>query len=108
MRKFFVWWLLAGSFSAGGEEFKFDFGEFLGTQIPTNFHSVVVGKGKPGEWKVLQDEVPSLMAPLTAPASELSPQRRSVTSRAVLAQVSQDPTDERFPLLIYDSTAFGD
>jgi hypothetical protein len=47
------------------------------------------------------DEVPPLLAPL-------SPQAPVVTRRAVVAQTSTDPTDERFPMLIYDGETFRD
>jgi hypothetical protein len=80
-------------------ERKFDFGQFTTGQMPTGFVSVVTGKGKPGEWKVITEEV----APLLTPRPE-----HSVTTHSVLAQLSQDPTDEHFPLLICDDLRFGD
>ena len=101
MRTRFFWLLVASSLSAGGAEIKFNFSEFPVDQPPPRFHGVVSGKGKPGDWKVIMDDVPPLLPPLT-------PQAPAVTRRAVLAQLSQDPTDERFPLLIYDGETFGD
>ena len=47
------------------------------------------------------DEVPPLLAPLTEKAP-------TVTRRAVLAQLSQDSTDERFPLLIFEGEPLTD
>jgi hypothetical protein len=41
------------------------------------------------------------MPPLTAQAP-------AVTRRAVLGQLSKDPTDERFPMLVYEGETFGD
>src|SRR5262252_11138991 len=73
-------------------------------QMPPGFRSTVTGLGKPGEWKTVLVEVPPLLEPLS-PKPDNTP---STTKRAVLAQVSQDPTDERFPLLIYDNETFGD
>jgi hypothetical protein len=61
----------------------------------------VAGGGRPGDWKILMDEVPPLLAPLT----DKSP---SVARRAVLAQTSEDPTDEHFPMFIYDGETFRD
>ena len=84
-----------------GAEIKIDFSDFATGQTPTGFHSALAGTGQPGEWKVIEDEVPSAFTPLTdkAPAT---------TRRSVLAQLSQDPADNRFPLLIYDSETFND
>jgi hypothetical protein len=80
----------------------FDFGQFSDGQSLTGFVSVLTGRGKPGDWKILAEEVPPLLSPLT------SQPQRVVTTHAVLAQVSQDPTDEHFPLLICDDLKFGD
>lgn len=78
--------------------------EFAGTAVdktPAGFRSALAGEGKPGEWKVILDEVPPLLAPLSDKAPV-------VTRRAVLAQTSRDATDERFPMLIFDGDAYGD
>jgi hypothetical protein len=61
----------------------------------------VSGEGKPGEWRILLDDVAPLLPPLTK-------QAKPTYKRAVLAQVAQDPTDEHFPLLIYDGQIFED
>lgn len=93
---------LAGlTLSVGAAELKFDFSLFPEGQMPGGFRSLVAGQGKPGEWKVVLDEVPPLLAPL----SEKAP---VVTRRAVLAQLAQDRTDEHFPMLVYDPTSFTD
>lgn len=82
-------------------ERKFDFGETGENQIPPGFRSTVTGRGKAGDWKVILDDVPSQMPALT-------PRAASVAKRAVLAQLAQDPTDEHFPLLIFEEETFGD
>jgi hypothetical protein len=84
-----------------GAEIKIDFSDSATGQTPTGFHSALAGSGQPGEWKVIEDEVPSLFTPLTDKAPAL-------TRRSVLAQLSQDPTDNRFPMLIYDGETFKD
>jgi len=84
-----------------GAEIKIDFSDFATGQTPTGFHSVLAGSGPPGEWKVIEEEVPSLLTPLTDKAPV-------TTRRSVLAQLSQDPTDNRFPMLIYDAETFRD
>lgn len=101
MRKQFLWLWLALSLPALGAELTFDFGDFATDKAPPGFRTALAGTGKPGEWKIIMDEVPPLLAPLTARAPV-------VTRRAVLAQLSQDPTDERFPLLIFDGDLFSD
>jgi hypothetical protein len=101
MRKFLSGIWLALALSAAGAEIKIDFGDFAAGQTPTNFHAVLAGGGRPGAWKILMDEVPPLLAPL-------SPQAPVLSRRAVVAQTSADPADERFPMLIYDSETFQD
>src|SRR4029077_4772505 len=85
----------------GAAERAFDFSNLPENQPPPGFRSTVSGKGKPGDWKIILDEVPPLLAPLTA-------QEHVLTKRAVLAQMAVDPTDEHFPLLIYQDESFGD
>jgi hypothetical protein len=89
------------SLPASGAERIFDFGGFPTDKTPPGFSSLLVGEGKPGEWKIVMDDVPPLLAPQTDKAP-------SVAKRAVLAQLSQDPTDERFPVLIFDEENFDD
>jgi hypothetical protein len=86
---------------AVGAEKKFDFGEVRENQTPPGFRSAVSGQGRPGDWKVVLDEVPPLMPRLTAQASAL-------TKQSVLAQLAQDSTDEHFPILIYEDEVYGD
>ena len=84
-----------------GAEIKFDFGHFAEGQAPTNFESVVAGSNHPGEWKVIQAQVPSLMPSFSDAAA-------ATAFHAVLAQLSQDPDDNRFPMLVYDGDTFKD
>src|SRR6185295_13716227 len=79
----------------------FNFGDFPTDKAPPGFRSALAGTGKPGDWKIILDEVPPLLEPLTGKAPV-------VTRRAVLAQLNQDPTDERFPMLIFDGEVFSD
>ena len=101
MRQFFFGCWLALALPVAGAEIKIDFGDIAASRVPTNFHAALAGSGRPGEWKIIMDEVPPLLAPL-------SPQAPVVTRRAVAAQTSTDPTDERFPMLIYDGETFKD
>jgi hypothetical protein len=102
MRIPFFCFCLALAVSASGAQIKINFGDFPEGSAPTNdFHGALAGYGKPGDWKIVMDEVPPLLAPLTdrAPVT---------TRRAVLAQTGADPTDERFPILVYDGETFQD
>lgn len=94
-----VWLALAAPLSAA--EIHFDFGENTAGTTPTNFASLGAGDGRPGEWKIVMEEVPPLLAPLTDKAPD-------VTRRCVLAQTSQNPTDEHFPLFVYEGETFTD
>ncbi len=82
-------------------ETNFDFGALPLNQPPPGFRSTVTGEGKPGDWKLILDEVPPLLPPLT-------PQAPVVSKKAVLAQLAQDPADEHFPLLIFDAETYRD
>src|ERR1041384_3886272 len=87
--------------AAFGAEKIFDFREDKLSEAPAGFRSLVAGSGQPGEWKVLRDAVPSLLAPL-------SPLATAGARRPVLAQLSRDRADEHFPILVYEEETFGD
>ncbi len=78
-----------------------DFKSSTLNKTPTGFTSHVSGTGPVGSWAVLEDAVPTLFKPFT----ENSP---SGETHKVLAQTSRDITDERFPLLIDQSTLYSD
>lgn len=84
-----------------GAEIKIDFGDTTNNLTPADFHGTLAGTGQPGVWTVVFDEFPSLFP-------SFGNQKPAMVSRPVLAQTSQDPTDERFPILIYDGGTFGD
>jgi hypothetical protein len=101
MRHFVLCFCLAFAAPVFGAEIKIDFSDFAAGSSPTNFHGELAGTGQPGGWKILMDDVPPLLAPLTDKAPV-------VTRRAVLAQTGRDATDEHFPLFIYDGETFTD
>jgi len=101
MRKTFFCVWLALALRVAGAELKFDFSNTTVGQMPEGFRSAVAGEGAPGEWKVIMDDVPPTLAPLTATAPK-------VNQRPVLAQLSRDATDEHFPMLIYEKETFAD
>lgn len=86
---------------ATGAEMVFDFGGAASALIPSGFTNVLAGKGAPGVWKIVMDEMPTAFGPLSDKAPVVS-------RRAVLAQTSMDVTDERFPMLVYTPETFDD
>ena len=91
---------VAGCLSASAVEIKFDFASMTVGSAPTGFVSTVTGQGKPGEWKIIEVEAPSAFKPLT-------PFAKKTSKQPVLAQIARDPTDEHFPVLVYDGEVFG-
>ena len=96
-------WMMCLALATAGKaaEFTFDLNKFPVNQPPPGFRSAVSGQGKAGDWKILLEDLPPLLAPITDKAPV-------VTKRPVLAQLSRDPTDEHFPLLIYEGETYGD
>ena len=76
------------------------FFDFASTNGLAGFHSTVTGEGKPGTWRVIEDEVPGTIPNLNPNAP--------VPKKSVLAQLSRDPSDEHYPLLVYTNETFGD
>jgi hypothetical protein len=92
--------LLSGSAALGAEK-VFDFRHDPLNETPHGFRSTLAGTGQPGEWKIIEDDLPAAFAP----ASPNAPVRRRIP---VLAQLSRDRTDEHFPILVYEDETFGD
>ncbi len=89
------------AWTASGAERVFNFGEYAFDQTPSNFVSAVTGTGKPGEWKVMLDQVPSMM-----PARDSN--APAMTQHAVLAQLERFALDQHFPVLTYNDEKFDD
>lgn len=92
--------IIALSFPVRAAERLIEFSRMQADQAPVGFRSALLGSGRTGEWKVIETEVPPLI-PLNSPKAETPKQN-------VLAQMSRDPTDNRFPLLILEDQEFGD
>jgi hypothetical protein len=63
-------------------------------QEPSGFRSLVIGAGKPGDWKVVRED-----------DSGASGTNQAST---VLAQTARDPQGNHFPVLIFDKESYGD
>lgn len=92
---------LALALSVRGAERRFDFTQVPLNQPPPGFRSTVSGEGKPGEWRIIEEEIPP-------PAPTGTPQASAPAPRRALAQLARDPTDEHFPLLIFAEESYGD
>lgn len=101
MQRHFIWVWLALWLPVNGAELKFDFNDFPTGQTPPGFVSTVSGIGKPGDWQVITDEVPSAFGAIGNRAPIF-------TKTSVLAQLSREAIDEHFPMLIYEKETFGD
>jgi hypothetical protein len=87
--------------SAFAAERTLDFNQYPLNQTPSNFVSTVSGEGKIGDWKIVEDELPTTIKPL-------SPNAPKIGKRNVLAQLAQDEADEHFPILLLNDEVFGD
>jgi hypothetical protein len=101
MRIFILLCGLALGWPVAGAELQFDFSQLSSNSPLAKFHAEVLGSGGPAAWKIVSDEVPSLFTPLTDRA-------QNVARQSVLAQTSQNPADERFPMFVYDGEKFRD
>jgi hypothetical protein len=88
------------AFHGQAAERNLDFSQFEDGPPPAPFRSTVSGEGPPGEWRILHGA--------EAEDGVLLGRSSVVTRRGVLVQTSTDPTDERFPLLIYEGERYGD
>lgn len=97
----FCFWL-ALVLPAAGVEIKFDFGNYSeGNSLTNDFYGALAGSGQPGDWKIVMDEVPPAFAPISSNAP-------TADHVAVLEQADTDPTDSRFPMLLYRKETFKD
>ncbi len=75
--------------AAAGETLSYGFDSDTAGHLPAAFHTALTGRGTPGRWQVTADT--------SAPSKP-----------NVLAQLSTDRTDYRFPLAILDAATFRD
>lgn len=98
--RFFSWiFILTLALAARGAEIHFNLSDTAAGKIPTNFVPQLAGSGTPGDWKIVMDDIPSQFAAFAG-------QPPVMTRHGVLAQTSTDPTDERFPMLLYTGEKF--
>ncbi len=79
----------------------FDFNLLTVSSLPPGWKQSVLGGGGPAKWEIVEDDIPSQL-------ERLSPTAPITSFRPVVAQLSTNRTDERFPLLYYDEEIYGD
>jgi hypothetical protein len=97
-------WMMALAMTvvaAAAAEHVFDFGATDPGKLPPSFRSFLAGQGGPAVWQIVLDDAPTELAPI-------SPLAQSINRRPVLAQLSKEKTDERFPATYFDGETFGD
>ncbi len=85
----------------GGAELYVDLLKTSPQGLPVGFVQAHGGGGRTGVWKVIEAEFPLKLETFSGKGA-------STALRPVLAQTSEDLTDERFPMLIYDLDIFQD
>lgn len=96
-----IFWVCVLAFPAWSAEKVFDFSAEPTNQPPRGFRSTLLGTGQPGDWRIVWDELPGLFNPV-------SPRSPVANKQRVLAQLSADQTEERYPMLVYEGEAFED
>lgn len=98
--RFHHWiFILALTLAARGAEIRFNFNDTPEGALPSGFLPVLKGSGPPAVWKTISTDVPSGFVAFSNQAPVMNRQ-------LVLAQTSEDMTDERFPLLLYTREKF--
>lgn len=100
LRFWFAISLIALLVPAHAAERLIEFSRMKANEPAPGFRSALMGSGRLGDWKIIEAEVPPII-PLNSPKAEIPKQN-------VLAQLSRDPTDNRYPLFILDDQEFGD
>lgn len=93
--------LAAAATRLAAAERKFDFSTSPLDQPPSNTVSLVAGEGKPGDWRVILDDVPLDPDPFSSNTVRLA-------RKSVIAQLARDRTDEHYPLLVLGNDTYGD
>jgi hypothetical protein len=114
MRKCTAWLalaVLAGRLDAA--EQRFDFSTAQTNAPPPGCVSTLHGEGKPGDWRVLLDEVPLESNALTTGPLESSNLFTTMTGprtalKSVVGQLARDPTDNHYPMLMLGKEQYGD
>jgi hypothetical protein len=94
--------IAAWAVGASAEQIQFDFSRTAVDQTPPGFQSLVTGRGEPAHWKVVEEQVPPILAPLEPNAPG------NIAKRAVLTVQSFNLDEDHFPVLLYTNEIFSD
>lgn len=86
---------------ATAAEHVFDFSDTPVGRLPEGIQTFVAGQGRPADWQIVLEDLPSELAPV-------SPNAKANNRRPVLAQLSREKIDERFPVAYFAGESFGD
>lgn len=89
------------AFAATAAERQFNLQAPKAGSLPEGWKAELAGKGIPGDWQVVEVEVPSILDPLSRQAPRLN-------RKPALTQSVPSNEDERFPMLIHTAERFGD
>ena len=114
MRKGMAWLALAvltGRLNAA--ERRFDFSNAPTNAPPPGCTSTLSGEGKPGDWRVLLDQVPLESNALDIAMGELTNSVTVATGprmalKSVVGQVARDTTANHYPMLLLGDEQYGD
>ncbi|MGP8199712.1 MAG: hypothetical protein ACLQU4_09450 [Limisphaerales bacterium] len=87
---------------ASAAQIQFDFSKDAVDQTPPGFLSLVTGRGEAAHWKVVEEQVPPILAPLEPNAPG------NTAKRAVLTVQSFNLDEDHFPVLLYTNEIFSD
>jgi hypothetical protein len=92
---------LAAVFTGLAAEKRFDLDADAVDRLPSGFRSALAGEGASPDWRVVE-------VPLETDGEVGSLREPVLRRERVVTQVSRDPTDERFPILIWEGERVGD
>jgi hypothetical protein len=83
-------------------EINFDLTKEAVGQCPSGFRSLATGGGRPADWKVVEEKVPPILAPLSPNA------RENFAMKPVLAVESANPSPDYCAVLLFTNEMFTD
>ena len=95
LKRVFVLLLAGIAVAVSAAQIEFDFSQDAMDETPPGFVSLVTGPGQPAHWKVTEEEVPPILAPLEPNSPE------NTAKRAVLSVQSFNLDENHCPVLLY-------
>ena len=102
LRMFRAWFLIAIALllPLRGAERTIQFSRMKAGEPIPGFRSALMGGGRPGDWKIIETEVPPVFRAIS--------EKAELPRQNVLAQTGRDLTENRYPLLILQDEDYGD